>query len=247
MFPPPVIIPSVILLATLAEAQLITKTFDSSGIRRMQLKNPGGAVRIQVAEGTESSVEVQRSSRGEDCVLKVEKRGKTLVIATESPFVYFQPRCSINFNIKIPRDIALNIRNGDGPITVMGTRGPVEFSSTSGAVTINGEITELKGRSGNGSVQVVGLSGSGHLKVGSGDISLTYKSVPQRGRLSIRSDAGNATVFVPHDSRLRAQLSARKGRLSNELRNSRGSIFTIAAKSGKGNLAIRRVYSEKGG
>lgn len=239
MFPPPILLPSVILLATLAEAQLITKQFDSSGIRRMQLKNPGGKIQIQVAEGSESSVEVQRNGRGENCRLKMERRGKTLVIATEAPFAYFQPRCQVDFKIKIPRDIALNIRNGEGPISVVGTRGPIDFSSSGGTVAIKGDITALKGRSGKGSVEVVGLNGSGQLKVGSGDISVTYSSLPRRGQLSIRSESGNATVFVPSGARLRAQLKARKGRLQNELGNSQNAPFIIAAKSGSGNLSIR--------
>ncbi len=242
MFPQPIIIHSLILLATLAETEIIRKVFDSSDIHNLNLKNTGGKINITVAQGSESSVEVQKQGRGENCVLKIEKINKTLVLATESPFAYFQPRCNVDFNIKIPRDIALNINNGSGLISINGTRGSIKFFSGSGQVRIAGDITDLKGSSPNGAVSVVGLSGNGQLKVGKGDISITYSALPSRGGLNIRTEAGNATVFVPAGARINTKLKVGRGKLKSELADNNDAPFTIAAKSGRGNLSIKKIF-----
>ena len=222
-------------------AETVTKTFDATGIRELDLSNGAGKVNIGVAEDGKATIVANKIVFGKDCDLAMAKTGTTLIVeAKDNSSVFSRSKCEVDFTITLPRNIALNIKNGSGAIKANGIKGNVAFKTGSGPVELDGEITRLSGKSGSGSVRVVGLTGDGDLDAGSGDISVTYKHRPASGNLGIKNGSGDTTVYLPSETKVGASFRAGSGWLTNELGNTPNAPFTIEEDTGSGSLSIKK-------
>lgn len=242
------------------------KEFNGNGLEQLSLVNTSGSVKISTSEDDKAHVTAHKVVFGEKCSLQMLQSGSELSVKVkkESGFFSFlnffdSTTCKVNFEIKLPAKVALNLKNGSGDLQVIDTVGKIEFEigsgdtdisansekvlgkSGSGFVKISGKIGESTLTVGSGNIDINGLSGIADLKTGSGDLRVSYNSVPSTGSLNLKSGSGSATVFLPKDSKVSTDLLSGSGKVYNELDEATDAGFKISMKTGSGDLTLKKL------
>lgn len=124
---------------------------------------------------------------------------------------------SIDYDVTVPADVALNLHSGSGDVEVnnvgrflsaasgsgniraRGTHGPLDLESGSGDLQIDdANAGDVKARTGSGNIHINGFSGSFNAKTGSGDVE-AYGRLQGGGMISTGS--GNVRLHLTPDSR----------------------------------------------
>jgi DUF4097 and DUF4098 domain-containing protein YvlB len=124
---------------------------------------------------------------------------------------------SIDYDVTVPADVALNVHSGSGDvevnnvgrfvsagsgsgnIRVRGSHGALDVESGSGDLTIeDASAGDVKARTGSGNIHVNGFSGGFTAKTGSGDIDATGRL---QGGGMISTGSGDVRLHLTPDSR----------------------------------------------
>lgn len=214
--------------------------FDTARISLVDVRNGSGAIRITAKDSGKATVSVNKHQPfGKDCTVSVSKRGRTLLAAVESS-AFSRGNCAADFDLAVPKAVALDLDTGSGDVKVTGTSGDLTFRVGSGTVTVDAEIKKLAGKSGNGDIAIRGLTEGGSVWTGSGNVRLVYGVPPRSGELEIRTGSGGAEVVLPKASHVRTSFIAGSGKLVNEFTDTPNSPFKISMKAGSGDLQVRK-------
>jgi hypothetical protein len=134
---------------------------------------------------------------------------------------------SIDYDISVPNDVALNLRSGSGDLHVAqvgrylnastgsgnivsaGVHGAAEAQSGSGDITLEQDgAGDVKVRTGSGNIHVRGLNGMLAARSGSGDISADGRLT---GPATLSSGSGNITLHLGSDARFNVEASTGSG------------------------------------
>lgn len=193
---------------------------DFTGVKRVDLRVASGNIVVTGVDGDSATVDVKKKRYDERCRLVLEQRGELLYVELETKSL-FEARCEADFTLKVPKGVALKIKNGSGDISV---------ESCAGSLAL--EI-------GNGNVKALGLRAPASVRAGSGHLSLAFDEVPADGKLEIQSGSGSAEVLFPKKARIRTSFKAGSGRLKNLLGESSDARFLVAMKTGSGSLTVK--------
>lgn len=243
----------------MAFALVENKEFSASGLENLNLKNMSGDVIVTVSEDGKAYVSANKVNFEKNCTLKMNRSGENLIVEVKNEGWFNNDNCMVNFDIKVPKAIALNLKNGFGDLNVNGTKGKIDFKLGSGNAVVNAEAEKLDGKSGSGSINIsgiigdskiktgsgsidiTGLIGDADLKTGSGDLKITYKLAPLKGALDIKTGSGDATVFFPTSMKVLTNYMSGSGRIYNELGDSSDASFRVFMKAGSGDLKIKKL------
>ncbi|MCB0420551.1 MAG: DUF4097 family beta strand repeat protein [Bdellovibrionales bacterium] len=234
------ILVSFICIVSLAD-ETVKKEFPSLGLKVFSFRNTSGDTKISVSGNGFTHISFHKVLFGENCEMKMERMGDELVVEVNNKGVFNSGECTVNFDIKIPKRISLQLRSGSGNFDVKGTKGEIEFKLGSGNVKVQAEVEKLEGIIGSGSVDVSGLQGDVDVKTGSGKIVLKYLSAIEKGRLDIKTGSGTATAFFPPTMKVISQIKSESGNVNNELGESQDAHFIVSMKSGSGDLTIKKL------
>lgn len=247
------------MFASAALASVETREFRGIGLESLQVKNSSGNVKVSVSGDGSAYVSAKKLIFDKSCRLKMNRAGKVLVVEVEKDGWPNGETCRVDFEIKVPRSVALNINSGSGDLNVDGTNGPIIFDLGSGDVVVKAEAEKLHGNSGSGSIKASGtfgdievetgsgsidangLTGKANLKTGSGDLNIKYKSASNKSYLYIETGSGDAAVYLPAETKVKTDLKSGSGRVHNELGESASASFTVSMKAGSGNLKIKKL------
>ncbi|MEZ4744341.1 MAG: DUF4097 family beta strand repeat-containing protein [Bdellovibrionota bacterium] len=247
------------LFTSIAFASTESKDFDINGLKTLELENDAGDIKISVTQDGKAHISATKVNFGENCTLKMQRSEDKLDIEVDKKGLFKSGECKVHFEIKVPREIALDIKSGSGDLNIIGTKGEVEFFLGSGDAVIDAEIKELNGKSGSGSLKISGTIGEADIKLGSGSIDIdgltseaefktgsgnlkiTYKEAPVKGELDIKAGSGDATVYLPATSKISTSFISGSGRIYNELGDSSKAPFKISMKAGSGDLNIKKI------
>jgi hypothetical protein len=134
---------------------------------------------------------------------------------------------SIDYEITVPADVALNLHSGSGDIEVNhvarylaassgsgnvrahGIHGPSSLESGSGDLELEDEAQgDVKARTGSGSIRVHGLNGGFNARTGSGDIEADGHL---QGASTISTGSGDVRLHLSPDSRFTLEGSTGSG------------------------------------
>jgi hypothetical protein len=116
----------------------------------------------------------------------------------------------VSIELKVPHEDSLDIRTGDGNISLEDVKGDVRLHSGDGRIEGTGLDGSLEARSGDGNIRVRGRFDVIRLETGDGQISAEAESGSKMGsEWSARSGDGSITLRVPGD--LNAQLDLHTG------------------------------------
>ena len=234
------ILASLCLVTHLAFASSENKEFEAKGLTAILLENMSGKVVISSFEGPQAIVASTKNKFSDKCKMTIEKTGSKLVLKVEkSSGLFLSEECDIDFDIKVPKAIDLDIAVGSGDLTINGIQGSLTFKVGSGNVLADGLFKRIDGKLGTGKIELKGLLGGGELKTGSGKMDLTFAKSSLKGELDIKTGSGDVTVFFPKDSKVKTNFYAGSGQVSNELGDSSKALFVIMMNAGSGNLNIK--------
>jgi DUF4097 and DUF4098 domain-containing protein YvlB len=134
---------------------------------------------------------------------------------------------SIDYDVTVPADVALNLHSGSGDVEannvgrfvsaasgsgnvrVRGTHGPVDVGSGSGELQVDDAgAGDIKARTGSGNIRVNGFNGGFTGKTGSGDIE-AFGHLQNGGMVSTGS--GDVRLHLTPDSRFTLEASTGSG------------------------------------
>ena len=156
----------------------------------------------------------------------IQQSGNTVRIGEANDRSLFN-NISIDYEIRVPADVALNLHSGSGDVEINnvgrfltastgsgslrahGVHGPANMESGSGDLELETNGTgEVRARTGSGNIRVHGLSGSFQARTGSGDVEAD-------GRLNEQSmvgtGSGNVHLHLTQDSRFNIEASTGSG------------------------------------
>lgn len=247
------------LTSSLAFSATETKVFDAKGLERLKLDNTSGDVKITLSTDGKAHVAATKVKFENGCKYEAKKSGDTLDVEVEKKRRFASGTCKVNLEIKVPKEIALRLRMGSGNLDVQGTKGEVDIRTGSGDAKFNVETAKLKGvvgsgslkasgtvgvvdlRTGSGDIEVAGLTGDSYVTTGSGDVTLTYKTAPTKGRITLKSGSGDTTVYLPAATKLLTTVKSGSGKIYNEIGDSQDASFIISMKSGSGSLKVKKL------
>ena len=139
---------------------------------------------------------------------------------------YREERADLKVTIRVPRDVKLAARSGNGDVSVDGVTDDVEAASGNGKVRVNGGM-DVHANSGNGEVTVEGAkgpvdaqSGNGDVTIatttgpvsatsGNGDLNVSMTSLGQRESMTFTTGNGRVRISLP--SNFAAEIDASTG------------------------------------
>lgn len=248
------------LSSSLALASTESQVFDGKGLERLELNNTSGNAKIEVSTDGKAHVTATKIDFSSICSLTIDREGKAVVATVKALGLFSTGICKVNFAIKIPETLALDLEVGSGNISVNSTKGAIDFRAGSGDIELNdvesakvvgrvgsgtikakGSIGSVDLKSGSGNIELSGLRGDTKIDTGSGDMKLTYNAVPQQGQAELKTGSGDTTVYLPPSTKVRTMFETGSGKLSTEIGDSPNAPFTVSVKSGSGNLKVKKL------
>lgn len=230
----------IFLIGCSALATSEPKEFEVKDLTGVSVENTSGKVFITETDGSKAYVVATKNKFGDKCKMTVERSGNKLVIKLEKTSSFFSTEeCNVDFQVKVPKNVDLNITLGSGNLTVKGIHGDLAFKIGSGDILADGTFRKISGFSGSGKIALRGLIGGGELKTGSGDMDLTYAVASLNGELELKTGSGRTTILFPKGAKIKTNFKAGSGKLSNELGDTPEASFKVSMKTGSGDLNIK--------
>lgn len=219
-------------------------TISSAGAARLRLTNRWGDVRLSGTDGSEIVVTAAISAWGADAehaaataqsvVLSHYREEETIVLQTDLP-ESAHTRFKVDFEIELPRGLAVDVRSMSGDIALSGLSGGAQAVNLSGDIIIQDSSGSLRVESKSGDIELIRTQGEVRARTVSGDVSLEQiRSVsldartvsgdlscdvaPQKdSEIKLESVSGDLRVSLPIDSSCEIEIGTASGEIRCEL------------------------------
>src|SRR5579859_156490 len=181
-----------------------THTFSVETQPKITMKNNAGAIRLH-SGGEEYQVVVQATRRGRvwlgghiDVRYDQNTAKNSLAVKASGGWSFIGSQW-VDFDITVPRNADLELKNDAGSISVSGIAGQISCSTDAGSV----KVTDAW------------LYGNSRLKTDAGAITFSGALDP-RGSYSMSSDAGTVSVTLPPDASFRLDAKTDVGSINSD-------------------------------
>ena len=147
------------------------------------------------------------------------------------------PGCAVTYSIEAPPTATIQVRTGDGAITIQDLTGDLDLNTRSGAVRVSNSQGKLRAVSGDGAITGTGLRSTDvAAEAGNGAVDLTFTAPPTTVRALLTN--GDVTVAVPLADAYNVSASARSGSRAITVREDTGSPRVIHVETDDGNVRV---------
>lgn len=166
---------------------------DSFGaMSRLNVDNrTGGRIEVAAAEGDE--IVVERTLRGgplSEPWERIDETGDGLDVEGGCGGFPLFSTCSIDYAIKVPKDVEVTLENNSGNVTVRELTSELSVSSVSGAIEVFDHEGSVEAESASGAISLSGVTGSVQAHNVSGDI----EAIGEGERLEVSTTSGSVAV-----------------------------------------------------
>jgi len=216
----------------------------AAGIKRVEVTTRNGLIEIIGApQCREIEISATKSARGsspqdarehaEQIVIRTvhdAARNDVLAVDAIMPENDFGRSYAARFEIKVPRDVTLELKTSNGRVAVRNTDGAVHVITSNGPISIadvNGNL-DLKSSNGrieivrsgadsiravtsNGSIDVTAARGNADVRSSNGSIALRLVATPAPAEVLARTSNGRILVEVPSDLSADLEMSTSNG------------------------------------
>jgi len=173
----------------------ISRTFAADGITAVELDLESGSAEIVAADVEEIVVTAVVSDGFRATGIEQVVDEGRLVLTGTCP-LYLSTYCSVDYEIRVPAEVAVVARVDDGPIRVIGVSGAVEVVSDNSGVELVGLTGPVRVHSANGSLTGEDLqSPSVEASTDNGSVDLGFTAAPDT--VLATSDNGSVEVRLP--------------------------------------------------
>lgn len=211
-------------------AASIDTTFAVGSGASLEIRMPHigrGSADVQVIGWSEGRIRVEgETSDGE---LSITVSGSSVDIGTRSS----QGMTRVEeLRVHVPHGTRVLVSNGNGDVTLTGTRGPVEATSFNGDVSVTDAAERLEIRTFNGDATASGITGRVSVNASNGDVLLR----DIRGEIAINTLNGDVELDAITSRSVRAKTMS--GRLAYNGTVDRDGEYSFNAFSGEIDMAI---------
>ncbi|MCW3817566.1 DUF4097 domain-containing protein [Micromonospora sp. DR5-3] len=147
------------------------------------------------------------------------------------------PGCAVDLSIEAPPTAMIQVRTGDGAITIQDLKGDLDLDTRSGAVRVSNSQGKLRVVSGDGDITGTGLRSSDvAAEAGNGAVDLTFLAPPNAVRALLTN--GDVTVAVPLADAYNVNASTRSGSRAITVREGTGWPRVIDVETDDGNVRV---------
>lgn len=218
-----------------------TIELESKNLSEVFVKNTSGEVSISSCDGEKAIVLIKKNKYSDSCKMSVTRSGDKLLVSQEKgKSVLGKPigDCDVDFELKVPRNVDLNLVSNSGQLSVAGITGALSYKIGSGNITADGFFKNIIGKSGSGKVDIKGLTGGAEIEIGSGEIALNVQNTMTEEKLNIKAGSGNINLFFQKSAKIKTSFKAGSGEISNEIGNSEDALYQVSVSTGSGDLNI---------
>lgn len=221
-----------------SNAQGITdmeKNFETTGPINLKVELLAGDVRITAVDAASTSVRlIPNGRRGEELMtgFTIEARGNDVVVLApkgREGFFGMGAHGSVDVEITLHTDSAVDARTGSGDVTAVGILGDVSSATGSGDITVQ-ELDSGDLKSGSGDLTVRSVRTGLSAKTGSGDIVVDSA----HGALDLVSGSGDIVV-----RRAQSRVKAKTGSGDVTIAASAGDLDVL---TGTGDVDLGAVH-----
>ncbi|HWU42245.1 MAG TPA: DUF4097 family beta strand repeat-containing protein [Bdellovibrio sp.] len=230
-----------ILVSSMAFAKSDTKEFDAQYVRALNIDNMQGDINITGVEAKKAVVVADKTKFTDDCFLLITQEGPIVKVKVEQKS-FMGKDCRVNFTISMPINVKLNVTEGMGNLTILNTKGEINYKVGTGDVTIDATVLKVDGKMGSGKTTIKGLEGDAHFFAGSGAHDLTYSKLPSHGEVEIKTASGGVDLSLPADAKFSVDAKMGSGSVHNDFTATKNAKFKVLYKAGSGDLNIKKAY-----
>jgi hypothetical protein len=211
------------------------------GGRRLVIEGAGSTSALRISAGQPGRVEVDRVVHHDLQRPEVTQRldGDRLVLGVRCPS-FVVVRCDASYELRVPAEIDIQVRNASGDIRLSGVQGSVDLRSDGGAISVQGGSGTARLHTDDGAILAGGLRATDvDASSGSGRIAIQLTVVPRQ--VVARSRDGDVQVVVPAGPQAyRVDATTTDGKVNTALPTDPDSPVRITASSGSGDVVLRR-------
>lgn len=230
-----------LLFATAAQAadttlkETFQKTYPLKAGGQVALDNVNGGIKIEAWDKNEVQVVAEKRVKAGDADaakqymsqirIDVAETAGGLKIVTRLPkrndgiFDWMfgkNVNANVEYKLRVPRSVALEVENVNGAINLTGTRGRASLATVNGAIDILRAEGKLALRAVNGALSVTDSAGTVDAETTNGGIDVALNDVPDGADLSFETTNGAVTVRLPRDVRVSLDAATSNGRVHSD-------------------------------
>ena len=197
---------AIALMLTVAHADDWSKTYTIERAPQLRVDTSDADIRLDTWDQNkiEAHVTTERWKIGEDGIKILERQtGDAVEIEIRFPhhnFVFNTGQRRVLVEIHMPREGKVNLRTGDGRISVNHLRGEMDFYSGDGRLEVEDADGNLRARTGDGAIRVTGRFDSVDVSSGDGHVSLMVRPGSHVARSwEVRTSDGGVSLEIPAD------------------------------------------------
>jgi hypothetical protein len=215
-------------------------TFSADGLTSVRLHNENGQVEIVGDDVDEISLVANVSHGLRRTVTHADVEGDTLVVDMDCP-TGIPVWCSVDYHLVVPNDLAIDVRNENGRLTVRDLDGDVTAHGDNGSVDLARLGGDVHAETQNGSIEAGGLTADEvHAESRHGSVHLTFADAPTT--VTAQTREGSVEVVVPDDDatyRVDADVRGFGGSADASVRTDPESERSIIASTNHGSVKVR--------
>ena len=189
-----------------------------------ELRVTAGDASIVLEVGSGDAIEAVLRTRGVsigDSGVKVSEHqtGDRVEIEVREPATHFSfGMRSIELSIRVPRDLTVDLRTGDGSIRLRGVHGSIRAATGDGSVEGDNLDGSLDLRTGDGSLHIKGRFDLLQLRTSDGSVDMqAFSGSRMRSGWRIETGDGSVRVALPRDLAADVQLRTGDGSIHTDL------------------------------
>jgi DUF4097 and DUF4098 domain-containing protein YvlB len=190
-----------VFLTASVHADEWSKTYEISNRADLHVSTDDGAVFLTSADIKEIDVKVTTTGYkigSGDVRIEESQNGDQVALSVKVPHLswsfFGSHNRSIRVDVRVPRDLDLDVHTGDGDVNAQPVSGHIHFDTGDGNITATGLKGDLSMHTGDGHIEASSLDGSLRADTGDGHMSI-------RGRFDhLELNTGDGSVEAEADS-----------------------------------------------
>ena len=224
------------------EERVETATYPADGLTSIDVHSAAGSVRIVGSERSTIDVRAEISDGLRSTGERQEVVGDQLRLRSSCPSIG-SDWCRVDYEIAVPRGLAISIKANTGRVTVTDTTGTVDIDNDDGTVELVRLSGAIQASTDNGSVRASELTAS-TVSVDSDNGSVTLEFTAPPTTVVATTDNGSVEVVVPDDGETyRLDISTDNGGQTAEIPTDPASPRTITLGTDNGHVTARTTAS----
>jgi hypothetical protein len=139
---------------TAAPVRIERRSSSYPGVTELVVDHQAGSITITRGDQVEVDRTVTRTARKEPAET-IEQSGSELTVGAVCPPSRIADACAVDYRITVPGDVAVTVRAAANPVTVAGLSAPVDVTTGTGAIRLDGIDADVRATTKAGPITII--------------------------------------------------------------------------------------------